>query len=147
MNKENISQRGKVKVIESKHNIDIITDYDKSFGIVCFGDHQQLNIANYPIKEAVANAHLFKEAMNTFLETNMTPNELKNALDGAVITIVRKAEEIEQLQQQRDELRKGLEKISQYAIKPEGETELQRIKRIKAIAEKRLHNLALNNTK
>jgi hypothetical protein len=34
--------------------------------------------------------------------------------------------------------KKALEKISQYGIKPTGETELQRIKRLKSIADKAL---------
>ncbi len=35
--------------------------------------------------------------------------------------------------------KKALEKISQYGIKPTGETELQRIKRLKSIADKALY--------
>lgn len=34
--------------------------------------------------------------------------------------------------------KKALEKISQYGIKPTGETEIQRIKRLKSIADKAL---------
>ncbi len=44
------------------YGIDVVTDNDKSFGIVCFGTHSQLADAEYPLKEAEANAKLIAAA-------------------------------------------------------------------------------------
>lgn len=46
-------------------------------------------------------------------------------------------------------LKRGLEKIAQYAIEPTGETKMQRIKRLKSVAEKALwrHELLTQSNK
>lgn len=44
-------------------SVDVLKDDDSSFGIVCgIGTHKELKEANYPLNEAISNAHLIASA-------------------------------------------------------------------------------------
>lgn len=79
----NKEQTTKAIVRKGSLGIDVINS-KSGFGYLCIGSYKELKNANYPIKDAIANAELFCEAFNVKEETGMSPKELADKV--AILT-------------------------------------------------------------